>query len=172
MARNRAWHSAPAAIRPSATPPKSALICRKSRSLNPLGPGKNRRDMKRDMRRDLKCGMKRDLKRDTRRGVDDGYINAGQDGGNNPKKPLTERWRHAGCHSSRKRFSGLNATWHQGGTTLVPPRARWCHQKRCADNRMAPRWHHPFYLAHQPLLLPQTRPPAISFPRRPPPAQP
>jgi hypothetical protein len=30
---------------------------------------------------------------------------------------------------------------------LVPPRTRWCHQKRCADNRMATRWHHPFYLA-------------------------
>ncbi len=23
----------------------------------------------------------------------------------------------------------------------------WCHPNRCADNKMAPRWHHPFYLA-------------------------
>src|SRR6266481_5660716 len=85
----------------------------------------------------MKRGMKCDLKRDTRRGVDDGCINAGQDDGNNPKKPLTERWRHAWCHSSRKRFSGLNTSWHQvaplwchhasGGTTKSDVQTtRWC----------------------------------------------
>jgi hypothetical protein len=47
------------------------------------------------------------MKCDLRRGLDDSYINAGRDGGNNPKKPLTERWHHAWCHSSRKRFSSL-----------------------------------------------------------------
>jgi len=26
---------------------------------------------------------------------------------------------------------------------------RWCHLQRCADNRMATKWHHPFYLAYQ-----------------------
>jgi hypothetical protein len=47
------------------------------------------------MKRDMECGMKRDLKcdteRDLRRGLDDGYINAGKNAGNNPKKPLIER---------------------------------------------------------------------------------
>lgn len=103
--------------------------------------------MKRDMKRDMKRGMKCDWERDMKRGLGAGHIIAGADGGNNPKKPLTERWRHAWCHASRKRFSSLNAPWHHGCTTLVPPRSRWCHQKRCADNKMAPRWHHSFYLA-------------------------
>lgn len=77
--------------------------------------------------------------------------------------PLIERWRHAWCHSSHKRISSLNAPWHQGCTTLVPPRIRWCHQKRCAGNRMATRWH-PFYLALPSSPDPSASQPAIIVP--------
>lgn len=71
-------------------------------------------------------------------------------------RPKKDRARRRGLTAA---LPCLAPAWRHGGTTLVLPRPRWHHQKRCAGNKMMPKWHHLFYLA-----LPTALPNLMQFP--------